>query len=416
MAKSYREVNNSKNMNRELSGNELLNSIKAFEKWLEHNGYESYDPYDIWGIPYSLWARKIFYKNSLISLPFIAPILFLDTFAPSLRKFLVKKERFATADAQLVLAFINLYRCLNEESYLEKAKTLGKEILTYSIPGYKGFCWGYPFDWQNSGALWRKNTPYITATPYCFEAFLALYDCTGDDKYLNIAKSISRFVADDLNETPTGPNASAGSYSPIDNGKVVNASAYRAMVLIEAAKRFNNERYKEKGIRNINFILQSQNADGAWPYEIIEGRSSFIDHFHTCFVLKNLYKINNHLIDNRISEAIKKGFSYYRNSLFDEKGVPLSFAVKPRFQIVNSDLYNYAESITLCSLLYKEIPEANTMACNLAKKLIRHHQLSNGHFVTKIYRGGIKSKYPFLRWSQAQIFYAITNIHNLKLK
>lgn len=387
----------------------LESSIQRFLSWLEKHGYASYDPYDIWGIPYSLWARKLYYKKSLLGLPFIAPILLIDTFLPGLRRFLVKKERFATADAQLILTFINLYKYYQSEEYLTKAKKLGEELLSYSVPGYSGYCWGYPFDWQNSGALWRKNTPYITATPYCFEAYLALYDNTGDKRYLDIAESITRFVADDLKETPTGENASAGSYSPIDNSKVINASAYRAMVLTEASVRFSNSSYKEKADRNLNFILQTQNADGSWLYEIDHAKGAFIDHFHTCFVIKNLYKISRHNSSSQIIDAIHRGFEYYRNSLFRPDGSPRPFAVEPRFQIVTDDLYNYAEAITLCSLLNKEIPCAGDLANRLAATLTGKYQLSKGFFVTKKYRSGIKTTFPFLRWSQAQVFYGLTN-------
>lgn len=389
----------------------LENSINKFLIWLENHGYASYDPYDIWGLPYSLWARKIYYKKSLVGLPFIAPILFIDTFMPALRCVLVKKERFATADAQLILAFVNLYRFFEDDKYLTKAEALGEELLSYSIPGYSGYCWGYPFDWQNSGALWRKDTPYITATPYCFEAYLALFDCTGNKRYLEIAESITRFVAEDLKETPTGENAAAGSYSPIDNSKVINASAYRAMVLTEASVRFNNPEWKEKADRTINFILQTQQNDGSWLYEMIdEGKKSFIDHFHTCFVLKNLYKVNKHKNDQNVKTAITRGFEYYYKSLFRTDGTPKPFAIEPRFQIVTDDLYNYGEAITLCSLLHQDIPSAGPIAQILATQIIEQYQTRKGCFITKVYRGGIKTKFPFLRWSQAQNFYGLTNL------
>ncbi len=397
-------------MENNINISELKNSIDRFVAWLEKHGYESFDPYDIWGIPYSLWARRLYYNNTLLGLPFIAPILLIDTFIPGMRSFLVKKERFATADAQLTLAFLNLYKYSGDAKFLEKARALGQELLSYSIPGYSGYCWGYPFDWQNSGALWRKNTPFITATPYCFEAFLALYYCTHDTAYFDIAQSISRFVADDLKETPTGPDAAAGSYSPIDSSKVINASAYRAMVLTEASVRFKEPRYHEQADKNINFILQSQSADGSWLYEIDHTKGAFIDHFHTCFVLKNLYKINKHYHDTRISDATRRGFDYYRKALFNPDGTPRTFAVKPRFQIVIDDLYNYAEAITLCSLIDEEINGACGLAGDLAKRVVNNFQLSAGYFVTKVFRGGIKTTLPFIRWSQAQQFYALTNL------
>lgn len=388
----------------------LEKSIGKFLGWLDRNGYESYDPYDIWGIPYSLWARRLYYKNSLLGVPFIAPIILIDTFVPSLRKLLVKKERFATADAQLILAFLNLYNYYKDKYYLEKATALGRELLEYSIPGYSGYCWGYPFDWQNSAALWKRNTPYITATPYCFEAYLGLYDETGNNEYLNIAESIAHFVAYDLKETSTGPDAAAGSYSPIDNSKVINASAYRAMVLTEAAERFGEKEYQKKADKNINFILNAQNDNGSWLYELDHPKGAFIDHFHTCFVLKNLVKINRHLNNATITEVIQKGFSYYRSALFEENGRPKPFAVQPRIQIVVEDLYNYAEAITLCSIMEKIIPGSVECAEKLAGIVRRDFQLKSGYFVTKVYMSGIKTKISFIRWSQAQLFYALTNL------
>ncbi len=388
----------------------LWESIRRFDAWLEKRGYESYDPYDFWGTKYGLFSRQVYYKKGIIALPFIGPIILMDVVCPSLRGLFVEKERFATADGQLVLAFLNLHRATGEKKFLEKAIRLSDELLQYSIPGYSGKCWGYPFDWQHNGGLWLKNTPYITCTPYCFEAFISLYDATGEERYAEIARSIAKFVYTDLKDTPTGKDAAAGSYSPIDESKVVNASAYRAWVLFEAGARFNLPEYTEKAQRNLNFILQSQRGDGAWLYAFDAPGEDFIDHFHTCFVLKNLFKINLRLKNPAITEAIKKGYDYYRRELFASDGLPKSFAIQPRTQIVKLEMYNFAEAITLGALLRDSIPEAFTLAQKLATILREQHQLADGHFVTRVYRGGFRHTFPFLRWPQAQLFYSLTNL------
>ena len=54
--------------------------------------------------------------------------------------------------------------------------------------------------------------------------------------------------------------------------------------------------------------------------------------------------------------------------------------------------------------------EAYEMAHNVARSAIRDYQLSDGHFVTRVYRGGLRHTLPFLRWPQAQMFYALTNL------
>jgi hypothetical protein len=389
---------------------EVWRAIEAFGAWLEKHGYASHDPYDVWGTAYGLFSRRLFYSKSALGLPFIAPILALEILCPQSRALLVRKERFATADAQLLLAFLNLHQLTGDPVYLEKARGLGKDLLSYSIPGYQGLCWGYPFDWQGVFGLSPRNMPYITTTPYCFEAFLKLHDITGQQDYLDSAQSVAEFVANDIKDTPCGKNSAAGSYTPEDNTKVVNASAYRAMVLFEAARRFDQPGYAEKAGGNLRFILESQRADGSWLYNADNPKEAFIDHFHTCFVLKNLCKINVHLQDAAVQKAIESGYGFYRSNLFDAANRPKSFALEPRTQITRLEMYNYAEAITLGSLLRGQIPEAFAHAQQLAEDLCRHYQCTAGHFVTRVYIGGWRHTFPFLRWPQAQLFYALTNL------
>ena len=434
-------------MNKHFSLNkDIQDTIMKFVAWLEKAGYESYDLYDIWGTRYGLWARRLYYAKNPLGLVLTAPVILMEMICPSLRALFVKKERFATADAQLALGFLNLHKVQNkghpttffskndkesskikerqgyngkkqqnldylESNYwLDKAKELAKDLIGYSIPGFSGYCWGYPFEWQHSQGRISKNIPLITATPYCFEAFLGLFDATGEDRYLDIARSIANFVLKDLKDTPAGGDSMAGSYHPNDNGMVVNASAYRAFVLFEASKRFGFETYADKAWGNLKFILQSQSEDGSWLYSMNSPTETFIDHFHTCFVLKNLYKINLVLNDNEVGQAIKNGYEYYRRELFDQNGLPKSFSIKPRMQINQLEMYNIAEAISLGVLLRDQIPGAFNLANNLTYLLCNYYQHRRGYFITRTYIGGLKHKVPFLRWPQAQLFYALTNI------
>lgn len=395
---------------------DLWNSIQAFVGWLEAHGYDSYDPYDMWGTSYGLFSRRLYYRNRPLGSPMVAPLLLLEVLAPSLRRWLVSKQRFATADAQLLLAFLNLYDLKSDGVFLEKAKALAGDLLKISIPGYSGHCWGYPFDWQHGRGLWKKGIPFITATPYVFEAFLKLYDLTADAKFLTIARSIAEFVHKDLRDTPTSDNAAAGSYSPLDSSQVVNASAYRAMVLCEAGYRFAQESYCQTAQRNLNFITQSQNQDGSWFYAIDDGSECFIDHFHTCFVLKNLAKINRRLKNDAISSALARGYEYYRRALYDATGLPKQYAIRPRTQIVQFEMYDFAEAISLGCWLWPQIPGALEEARRLAATLLDQYQTAAGHFITRVYKAGIKHKFPYLRWPQAQLFYALSSLALLEAK
>jgi hypothetical protein len=408
--------------------NELWTAVGKFATWLDWSGYASYDPYDVWGTHYGRLSRRLYYRKNPAGVLMTAPLILMEIICPRLRSLFVKKERYPTADAQLVLAFLNLYVASQNQpftgsahtmgvthdrpsaSWLAKAKRLAGEILTQSVPGYSGHCWGYPFDWQNVNGLMPRGTPHITATPYCYEAFTRLFDVTGEDHYLDVARSITAFVFEDLKDTPTGDDSAASSYTPHDQGKVVNASAYRAFLLFDAAHRFHNDAFRTKAWKNLRFILESQQADGSWLYAVDNPAEAFIDHFHTCFVLKNLYKINREVQSADVERAIQRGYEWYRKNLFDDRDNPKSFAIAPRVQIVRLEMYNFAEAISLGVLLRNGFPEAFAHAQTLAARLIRHYQVPAGHWVTRVFLGGVKHTVPFLRWPQAQLFLALTNL------
>jgi hypothetical protein len=127
-------------------------------------------------------------------------------------------------------------------------------------------------------------------------------------------------------------------------------------------------------------------------------------------VLKNLVKVNGHLKSEAVAQAIEKGYEYDRRELFDREGLPKSFALEPRTQLVRLEMYNFAEAITLGALLRDCVPAAFEHARHLAAVIVSRYQCRAGHFVTRVYRGGWRHTFPFIRWPQSQIFYALTNL------
>lgn len=386
----------------------ILNSIEKFLVWKKAYGYSSYDQYDFWSSKYGIWSKALYYKSKIAGAVFVAPIFVTEIFFPSLRKLISSKKRIPIGDAHFLSGYLNLYKYTSNEDYLKEAKIIAEELLKSSVPGFSGNCWGYPFNWMTTRGLWNSGVPLITTTAYCFEAFLELYDITKEEQYLKIAHSIFLFTLNDLKDTPIDENTAACSYSPVDNSQIVNANAYRAYVLVEGAKRFKNDEALKKVKKNLNFILVNQNKDGSWLYAVNDRRDNFIDHFHTCFVLKNLFKANGILKDDRITSAIKRGFEFYRNNLFDKTGFPIPFAKLSRFNIVKTELYDYAESISLCIEVKDLDKEALQMKEKLIKRLIDDYQMKDGHFVTRIGIFNIRNKIPYLRWPQAQLFCTLT--------
>jgi hypothetical protein len=384
-------------------------AVEKFINWLKSNGYYSYDQYDFWSTGYGIKSKAIYYKTKIAGIPFVAPIFLAEIFYPKIRKSLVERKRFPIADAHFILGFLNLFEVTSDAKYLDEAKKVATDLLKTSVPGFSGYCWGYPFDWMTTRGLWTSGIPLITTTGYCYEAFIKLFKITNQNEYLDIAYSIFTFTLKDLKDTPIEKGISSGSYSPIDNSQIVNANAYRSYVLIDGAKRFNNDEALQKATLNINFILKNQNEDGSWKYAINDERDNFVDHFHTCFVLKNLYKLNQVLNEERIDDVIKKGFDFYKKNLFDKTGSPKPFAKLSRVNIVKRELYDYAEGISLCLLMESSDKEAGKLAEHMVQEVIHLYQNKNGSFVTNVNLFNIENKIPYLRWAQAQLFFALTN-------
>lgn len=84
--------------------------------------------------------------------------------------------------------------------------------------------------------------------------------------------------------------------------------------------------------RNLNFVLENQNADGSWYYAV-DGVRDFVDHYHTCFVMKALAKIHSLTGHDGCQDALSKGVDYYLNNLFAEDGLPKPFSKAPRLTV-----------------------------------------------------------------------------------
>lgn len=384
----------------------MSESLIRFTAWLDR-GTDGHDPYDLWSTKYGLWARGLYYRYGKLAAPGLAPLLLADKISPGLVTFATPKKKYATSHAQVILAYLNLYELQGDAAWLTRAKVLADELDQMKTTGYAGDAWGYPFDWQNRRGLWPAGTPYITVTPYAFEALLKLNELTHDGLYKDRVLSVIRFVYKGLNysQRPTGSLAS--SYSPLDDSRIVNASAYRAFVLIRAFEKFGLKDEKELAQKFVQFVLESQAPDGSWPYAVESRGDDFIDHFHTCFVLKNLAKIFQVTGSADILEAIKKGHAYYAQHLFDDAGLPKPFS-RGGNGFLKYNFYDFAEAIHLGVLLRARIPAAYDKSLFVAKELIERFQLKDGHFVTSIGPMGLVNRTPYIRWPQAQIFYALT--------
>src|SRR5579883_2776669 len=164
--------------------------------------------------------------------------------------------------------------------------------------------------------------------------------------------------------------------------------------------------YAKVAARNLNFVLESQNPNGSWYYSMDNVRD-FVDHFHTCFVLKALAKIEQLTGSAQCSSAIQRGVEYYVKNLFDAGGLPKPFSKAPRLTVYRRELYDYAECINVCVLLQGRFPELDRILVLVLNDVLKRWQKSDGAFRARELLFGWDNV-PMHRWAQSQMFRSLS--------
>jgi uncharacterized protein YyaL (SSP411 family) len=377
-------------------------AVLRFVDWLDRHGEVSHDHQSFFASDLGRAAKALYYRRPIMGKLAVAPMIFSEAFVPSARRLFFKAQRFPIADAHYAMGFAFLAQTLGEEKYYRRAAHFLEILQKSRAPGYDEYCWGYPFHWETRRGTLRANTPFITTLPYAYEAFLQVYQIDRDRKWLAIMESIAKHAHEDYHDFVTSEDASSCSYNPgpADSGGVINASAYRAFLLTRAGLDFSREDYRRIAERNLNFVLQSQNEDGSWYYSS-DGERDFVDHFHTCFVLKALAKMEALTGNPRCTEAIRRGVKYYVENLFDDQGLPKPFSRRPRLTVYRRELYDYAECINVGVLLEGRFAELDRIVGGVIE--MRGWQKPDGSFRSRQLLLGWDNT-PMHRWAQSQLF------------
>jgi hypothetical protein len=346
----------------------------------------------------------LYYDRPILGTLAVLPMVFSEAFFPSGRRLYWKPQRIPIGDAHYAMGFAFLAEKSRDDGYYRRALHFLDVLQQTRCPGYDEYCWGYPFHWETLLGTIPAETSLITTIPYVYEAFQQVYRIDGNTQWRRVMHSIAQHAFCDYKDVPTSSSASSCPYTPTPNHSlmVVNANAYRAYLLTNAAIEFSDTRYQNSAERNLNFVLEAQNPDGSWFYAL-DGKRSFIDHFHTCFVLKALAKIEALTGNASCTAAIQRGIDYYTRCLFDEDGVPKPFSRAPRLTVYRRELYDYAECINLAVLLRGRFPTLDCYLSTTLDKILNLWQTSEGSFRSRqLYFGWDNT--PMHRWASSQLF------------
>ena len=387
---------------------EVEKALTRFVSWLDQNGENSYDHQSYFASDLGRSAKALYYRKPLLGTLAVAPMIFSEAFIPSARRFFSEPTRFPIADAHYAMGFAFLAQAYKKEPYLARAVHFLEVLKTTRCKDFRHYAWGYPFNWETRNGTLYKGTPMVTSIPYMYEAFRQVHQLDGDSRWLEVMNSIAQHALEDYRDFEVSADASSCCYcpGPENSSGVINANAYRAFLLTQAAVDFSDERYRQVAERNLNFVLESQNENGSWYYSTDNVRD-FVDHFHTCFVLKALTKIEQLTGSKRCQDAIERGVRYYAKNLFDAEGLPKPFSKRPRLTVYRRELYDYAECINLCVLLQGKFTELDDILSLVLGDVLKRWQKSDGAFRARELLLGWDNV-PMHRWAQSQMFRSLS--------
>lgn len=373
-------------------------SLDKLISYCEGEGFKGYDPYD--GLNSRLFQSLPLLPRARF--PRLAWIQLFKRLPINLRPLVgISKEYNPKGLALFLSGFANLSRIHGIEKYRKQINFFAQRLIDLKTPGYAGNCWGYNFPWESKAFYQPKFTPTIVASTFAANALIDAYEVTKEKRFLEAGISTKEFILLDLNRT-TNPNGNfVFSYSPYDHTSVFNASLLGARLLSRIYHYTRDEELIRTARLAIAYCCDYQNEDGSWYYSTLPFHQ-WIDNFHTGFNLECIIDYRKYSGDHSFDKYIDKGMKYYLDTFFDEKG---------RSAYYNNSLYPidiHAPSQLFVTLFKAgNFAENKALADRVLEWTVKHMQSKEGYFYYQK-RRFLTNKIPYMRWSQAWIFYGLT--------
>jgi len=374
---------------------EKIEIAKQILKRLIEDDFIGNDPYQIDELVFSDKSKFKFLKRLRMLLkPFHAliPKKIFTSFP---------KLEFPTVYAQILQSNARLFAITNDKSFLAKQDELFEKLLDLSLSD-KVLVFGLPFEW--GGAIrYKKNTPFTVDQAFILEAFIDCYRYLGDQKYLDAALKVVRYLIDQVKIINYDNDSSYVHYSEQDKIIAFNVVAVTAYVLTYYLKYSKTELYSNNEIKKLlRYVCKMQKDDGSWEYGLLENtKFDVVDNRHTCYIIYSFLSIKeiSTEFDSIINSVLDSAITYYKINMLD--GYLPKWSAEETFPIDSSD-------IAMSLLIQNKIYDLNSS--KLFKYAIENLYDGKGGFYFKIYSNGKKNKSLFIRWSHGWMYYSIARI------
>lgn len=373
----------------------IHDSLMRLDRWVEQARWQAYDTFDGLSSPY---ARICTFNHPLLKQIWQQGV---RRCVINLRPMLGIRPSMSTkAMGFFAQGYLRLYLTHGHPVHLEKTKFCLDWLMQANCKAFRGYCWGNHFDYQSRGGTIPKDTPTIVWTGLIAHAFLDAYEGLGFSEYLDVAKSACDFIIEELGWQEFDEGI-LFRYYPSADILVHNASMIGAGLLARIHSFQPNSRYREMSERAIQYTVHHQTDTGAWYYGVGD-KWSWIDSFHTGYVLEALDAFIRYTGAIGYDEALKKGYRYFVNTFFLQDGTPRYYDRKT----TPIDIQCASQAISTLVNLRELAPESVATALRVAAWTIANMQDKTGYFYYRKYPL-CTNKTPTLHWGQGTMLAAL---------
>ncbi len=374
---------------------EIFQSLKKVEKWVEDHEYKGYEPFD--GL--SSFLRPLTFGNLFLD-RILMQLVRQSPF--NLRPLLGIKPLDSTIGrGYMAWGYMIMKRATGDEEYDSKARDCLEWLIKNKSPGYEEFSWGKHFDFASRGGRYPKYEPITVWTSLIGMAFLEAYEVLGENKYLGVAESICRWILNlKRNETEAGICFSYTGTEE-DNCTIHNHSMLAAAMLARTSKLKSNKKYLDIAKSVMKYSCTMQLPNGGWYYGE-DPKYHWIDNFHTGYNLDSIKCYMENTGDRTYNDNLLRGFEFFPKHFIEESGRP-KYYYNQTYPI---DSQCISQSIDTLANFADIDTSALVVSVKVAKWAIDNMQDEKGFFYYRRYPL-IKAKTPMLHWAQATMYKAL---------
>ncbi|MGA8753735.1 hypothetical protein [Candidatus Deferrimicrobium sp.] len=372
----------------------ILQSVSAVEKWVEDRGYKGYEYSDGLLSPLRvLTFHNLFLERCLLQLVRLSPV--------NIRPLLgVKPQDSTKGRGYMAWGYLTMYRMTGERSYKEKASDCFRWLDENKAKNYEAHSWGNHFPFSSRGGRVPMLEPIIVWTGLIGQAYLDGYQILGEERYLEIARSICRWICDlPREQTDRG---TCLSYVAYHQSSIHNSNMIGAAMLARTARITGEPDVLGLAREAMEYSCTRQLPDGAWYYGEY-ANSHWVDNFHSGYNLDSLKCYIENTGDTAFEGNLRRGFECYMKTFFREDGTP-KYYIDRTYPI---DIQCASQAITTLANFSDMYPEALKMSVKVAEWTIDHMQDASGYYYYRIMPWGTM-KVPLLHWGQATMYRALS--------